>query len=494
MKKFVLKSVAAAAGLACFGSVLAGSITAPAAPVKYAVEALAAGATASDPSPTDITLPTISYRVGVARTTAQDFTMIITPSGGAKFLASSCLDAVPTGARVRQVAGTAATGAAVVSLKRSGGGECAYEVDITGGFDLSAAQGTIELDFVGLKLDTHGLNVAGTTASVEVGLKDLGESAFIDNPGNLKVDVATSGRALSMTATADSDTKADVNHPSGPLFGFVAGSGDVADVADASFTIVNNNNGASRFRTPDNSRDWDFNNVADGTKITVTVAGNFQGLKAGGFTVTGGGAPTATINTTGDKATFEISRANVVSNVAPANGVTTITTKFETAKTASLGVSRTFGVSAVGDVVGGDDFTLSGGATSWWSWGANASQLIATYFTTNSTFLSRFFLLNSGTAPVGYSATCSSEDTRAITYGTKRTGTLSAGTDGVGALTTINAADVCTFTGATRGSVVFTINAPIESVKGTYQYIDPNTLNGVVVPLVRPYSKQQTTE
>jgi len=468
MKKFAAKAVASAVGVVCAGLAHAGSITAPATTAKYAVESLV--------STTDITLPTVVYRMGVARTVAQDFTVIVTPSAGSTFTAASCTAAVPT----VSLAGTA-TGAFTATVKRTGTTECAYEVDVTTAFSTPAANDHVSLNFAGLVLDSHNLATAGSTAAVTLALKDLGETAFIDNSGSLTANVATSGNALTMTAAADTATKADVNDEQGPLFGFVTVGDDVDAVAKASF-IIGNNSGATTWLLPDGATPWDF--TVNGTDIDVTVTGNFQGLATGGFLVDApvGTDPTATATAAGTTATFTLATTNI--NAGQTNS--TITTTFTSARTASLGTARTFGISAVGDVVTGADVTLSGN-TAWWVWGANASQLMTPYFTTDSRFLSRYFFLNTGAA-VNYSATCYAETGNTITYGAAQTGTLAAGQ------TAINAASVCTFSGNTRGAVIFTINAPINAVKANYQTVDPVTLNNMIVPMTRPYNNANTTE
>jgi hypothetical protein len=216
----------------------------------------------------------------------------------------------------------------------------------------------------------------------------------------------------------------------------------------------------------------------------VTISGNFAQLAANGFTAVSAVGPAIVTTVAGSTATFSVVPTNT-----GVNGTSTdITTSFTTARTASMGTTRTFGVSAVGDVIVGADVTLSGNSA-WWVWGANASQLMTPYFSNNSIFLSRFFLLNTGSTSVTYSADCYSETGNAVTYGVNRTGTLSAN-----GMTTVASNTICTFAGAPRGSIIFTVNAPINTVKGSYQYIDPISLNGVVTPLVRPYNQANTTE
>jgi len=474
MKKFPVKAITVALASVCGSVAFAGQITAPATTTKYAVESLT--------NATDITLPAVTYFVGVARTTAQDFTVVVTPSAGAKFVASTCLTAVPVTAAVG-----AGTGAATANLKRSSADECAYEIDVTTAFSTPGydANGVpvngVALTFTGLQLDSHTLATAGNKAGVSLNLWDLGESARIDNSGAVSVDTALSGNALTLTAAADTGTKADVNDEKGPLFGFVTGNGDVDATADASF-VIGNNSGATTWKKPDGVTTWNF--VADGTSIAVTIAGNFQGEAANGVTVAGfaGTQPTVASAAGNTTATFTVLPANI--GAAPSN--TTAVVTFTSARTASLGTSRTFGVSAVADVVTGADEALAG-SSSWWTWSANAIQLSAPWISTDTVtgaVFSRYFFQNLGPAAT-YSAVCQAETVSGtpvtVTAGTAATGTLVAGT------TVVAAADVCSFGSGKRGSVTFTINAPAGNIKGLFKQ-DLNGSSSTIVPLERTYS------
>lgn len=464
MKKFTLKAITLAAASVCGSAAFAGTITAPAtdaAATPYAVESLLAT--------TDVTLPPITYTMGVSRTTAQDFTIIYKPSAGATFL--SC----PAGAALV----TAVVGTATASNKRSSSTECAYEVDVT-----AATDTTTTLTLTGLVLNDHTLNVSGNTASVVVALWDLGETARIDNSSDLTRRVAISGNALTLTAAQDAFTTADVNHASGPLFGFLADANapaDTASTAAANF-VIGNNSGATTYRNPTNTADWNF--VTDATSIAMTVGGNFTGMATGGFTVTPplGAAPAVTATAAGTTATFTILPANI----AAAPSANTFTASFLSAQTASLGTARTFGISGVGDVISAD-VTLSGNS-SWWVWDANASQLMTPFFNHNVNYITRFFFLNTGAVPVSYTTQCFTEGGNAVTNGVG--GTLAAN-----ATTNVPASSACTFIpGTPRGAVIFTINAPINRIKGTFQQIAPTGADGVVTPLVRPYNQANTTE
>ncbi len=491
MKKFPVKAVAAAmtavCGSAAFATANSGQITAPAATTKYAVESLI--------STTDITAPAVVYFVGVARTTAQDFTVLIKPTNGAKFDIASCTTAIPVAAPV----GTGA-GVATASLKRASEDECAYEVDVnttafsTPTFDANGVGvNGVTLTLTGLKYTSHKLATAGETAGVEMALFDLGETARIDTTANQTVDTAKSGQALRITAAADTGTKADVNDEMGPLFGFVTAGADVDATADASFIIHNNSlEGAGTWKKPDGATAWNFG--TDATNLKLTIAGNYGGMANNGIALSGFVVnPTAVTTSANTSVVFTVLPANL--NTAPGN--TTITATFTSARTASLGTSRVFGVQGLADVITGADETVAG-SDSWWTWGANAIQLSSPWFSTDpgAGVFTRFFFQNLGTDAT-YSAECQVEsaaalnqlnnvsNSTAVTVATPAArvvkGTLYKG------LTVLQAKDVCTFSSGTRGSVTFTINAPAGNVKGLFKY-DLNGTATTTVPLERTYA------
>jgi hypothetical protein len=273
------------------------------------------------------------------------------------------------------------------------------------------------------------------------------------------------------------------------LFGFVDQNNDTASTARAIFRI-GNNSGTTRFVLPDGITHWSFSDpdgggprVAGGTAINVTVTGNFGGMATNGLTATADVGANPAVSGTGGTRTFTLLPANILPE--PQN--TNVTVGFLSSQTVSLGTSRTFGVSGVGDVVTGADDTLAGNA-SWWVWGANASQLVSTIFNTNVNYITRFFFLNTGATAVGYSVQCYTEGGNTVTNGAG--GTLAAN-----ATTNVTASAACTFPPATpRGSAVFTINAPIGAIKGSYQSILPNGESSSVVPLQRPYGNNYNSD
>ena len=471
MKKFTVKATALAIASVCGSAAFAGSITTPAADanaVVYAAEALVAT--------TDVTVPSLVYTMGVARTTAQDFTIILTPSSGATFTTASCAAALP-------VIGGA--GAATVSQKRSSANECAYEVDVTTAFTTATT-----LTFSNLVFDTHTLNTAGNSASVTVALKDLGETAYIDNSGTLTRKVATSVQAVNIyAATSDTATTADVNATGGPLTGFTVVGDDTASIAKASLTFDNNSANA---KAADGTTNFDFT-ATTGT-AAVTLTGTTSGVKASKFCLDLDND--GTLCETGEVMTVTSTAATlsgIASSAFPAQGATaTRKVSFEADGTTQLGTSRTFALTGtITPQVGAAESladTSSKNAT-WWVWTANASQLVAPYMSTNSKYVNRFSLLNTGTSAVGYSVQCYAEGSNVATNGAN--GTLKAN-----GTTIVAASDACSFSDAAtpRGAVVFTINAPINTVKGTYNIVDATTGANGFVPMTRPYNSANTTE
>lgn len=466
MKKFAIKAVAIAAGALAAGGVLAGTVSVTGGTTNFAVEALT--------SSTVVTTPNYVYTMGVGRPIGNGFTIINTPSAGSTF--GTCV--VPTYAQPVVTAGPPSVS---ITLKRQSSTECAYDVQVA----LGATVVGDTFTWTGQTYVTHSLATAGSTVSVSVNLKDPGETSQVDNAGPVTAAIATSGRALTLTAAADTATVANVNHLSGPLFGFLANltvPADTASVAAANY-VIGNNSGTTTFKMPNGTTNWDF--TLHGIGIAVTVAGNFQGMATSGFAAsTGVGvAPTVTATAAGSSATYTL----LPSNITAGQTNTTATNSFTSAQTASLGTSRVFGVSASANVVTGAAAALAGNA-SWWTWSANASQLMTPFFNTNVNYITRFFFLNTGAAAVSFSTQCFTEGGNAVTNGAG--GTLAAN-----ATTNVAASAACTFLpGTPRGAVIFTINAPIQAVKGTFQQISPTGANGVVQPLVRPYTAGATTE
>lgn len=467
MKKYAISAVAFAASALAAGSALAGEISLPASPTTFAVEALA-------PS-TAVTTPTIAYKMGVGRPVGNGFTIIMTPSASATF--GACVVPVYAGASTVSV-----------TVKRQSATECAYDVQV------AAAPVAVNDTFTwtGQTFATHPLANKGQTISVSINLKDPGETSQVDNSAAITKAIAESKQSINIyAATSDTNTVADVNATGGPLTGFVASAAapaDTATIAQANLTFDHN---SGNFKAADGTTNYTW---AGGT-VSLKLAGTNTGAKTNKFCIDLNN--NAILCEAGEVFTLAGTDATIadVDSGFPAQGtMETRAVSFEADGTTQLGTSRTFAVSGTvtptlaGTIANALEDTASKNAT-YWVWSANASQLMTSYFTTDARFLTRFFFLNTGTANVGYSATCYAETGNAITYGAGKTGTLSGNGQ-----TAVNARDVCTFAGNTRGSVVFTINAPINTVKGSYQAVDPVSLNNSISPMVRPYNQANTTE
>lgn len=490
MKNFTTKAVAVAVGVICAGVAHAGSFTAPAANInatRYAIEALT-GTTA-------VQLPQITYTMGVSRPIGTSFTIILTPSTGATF-AATCPVLTP---------GAVGGSTVVASIKRQSATECAYDLAIS----VAASPANMTLSWpaptagvpgvwTAPTLVTSGLNVPGTSVSVIANLWDQGETARIDNSGPVSRTVATSLQAINIyAASSDTSTVVDVNATTGPLTGFVAGGPAPADIATRAAANLVFDNNFQAAAVPDGITPFDF--VATAGTATVVLTGVATGAAANGFYLDLNGGVTFTAGEAFTLSPTTATLTGIASSNFPATGTTaTRTTYFISDTSTQLGTSRTFALTGmISPTVGSANALLNsqtGLATpvaafnpTWWVWSANASQLMTPYFTTDARWLTRYFLLNTGSTAVSYSATCFGETSNVITYGTARNGSLSAA-----GMTAINARDVCTFSGNTRGSVLFTINAPVSAVKGSYQFVDPITLSGNVVPMTRPYGTSPT--
>jgi hypothetical protein len=493
MKKFAINAVAFAAGALCLGSAFAaGTISLGlGAATPFAVEAISGATTALVPFP-------FSYTMGVGRPNGNDFAIIVTPNGATFNGPPTCV--IPTiNAPAADVS---------ISLKRSSATECAYDVHIINAAGIASGR---VFTWTGQTFTNHSLNTVGSTLGITIKLKDPGETADVDNgPAGQTATVAQSVQAVNIYAPIlDTFTIADVNAAGGPLRGFVAGSNggpfgwpaDAALQANTHVRLVNNPVIAATgtpAHYPDGVTHFDFR--ATGGTATVVLNGSNTGALRVCYDLNDNNGATATCDA-GEVFTLGTNTATLTFPATAFPGVNASADHdihFNADGATDLGTARSFSLAGTitpGATNPGFGYTqgaahgISGSPSPFWTWSANASQLMTSYFTTNSIYLTRYFFLNTGASAVGYTATCYGETGNTITYGAARTGTLSAN-----GTTAVDARQVCDFAGAKRGSVVFTINAPINVVKGTYQYIDQTTLNGVALPMVRPYNQANTTE
>lgn len=112
----------------------------------------------------------------------------------------------------------------------------------------------------------------------------------------------------------------------------------------------------------------------------------------------------------------------------------------------------------------------------------DGTELQAPWFTGFTGYISRFVLTSTHSSDAGYTAKVLTEDGNTCTTGPGVSGTVPAGEQLV-----IDASTVCTsFSGATRGAVIFTIAAPNNKIQGVYQITEPNAGASTAYPMLRP--------
>lgn len=458
-KRNLVLSAAVSAALVGFAGVAqAGSITAPAAPVKYAVEAITAT--------TDITLPNVVYTMGVARTTVQDFTIIYTLPAGTLFQATP---AAPVSALF------------TATLKRGGAGtnQVVYDIDVTATAGIAVGD-TITL--VAPVLDNSTLGTVGNSVAMSVDLWETGETARVDNLTALSATVATGATAASLTTTAcDAGTTTNVNATI-PLAGFLAGADASADdtATIAKCTTLTAANTTAGVRNPTNAADYTLV-AGDVVTLTVTDPTGFLGLAANGlfWDIDNGDDNDA-------NETFTVSGNNATRIVAGDIFTGAHKVQYTSDATTPMGTARVLSVAgAIAPAVG--TAASLGSNSAWWTWTSNGTVLQSPWFSTfGGGYTNRFVLMNTGSTAATYAATVQAEAGNTVTMGSAQGGTIPAGGQLV-----VNASDVATFSGNSRGTVSFTLNAPASQVKGTFQQVNPNTASVTNVPLERVYSGAQ---
>jgi len=464
MKSFNYKALATAAAAAC-GATAAFAGTVTSTPIAFATEAV------TNTSPVTAGL---TYTLGVGRVAQQNFTFIVKVPSAAVTFSGTC----PSGANAT------GSGGLTLAVKRQSTTECAY--DVTPGSNVAAGN---TITIANLIVTNHALG-SGSNLTVLVNLSDPSENSRIDNSVDIPATLGTSTAIVSLTASSDTHTTADVNFNSGnsPLFGFVSGLNQTSTVADTNTTTYANFTigVAAGYVLADGTTAANASNTL--ANVAVTVAGDFSGL------VTAFGNTSVSLNNAGVStlinATYNGNASTETFTIAGgqlnATGNTAVQVALVATGNQSLGISRVFGVSGVARPLVGSLENLAGNA-GWWSWKANAVQLASAFFNNDtSASFTRFFFQNTGAA-ASYSATCYAESGVTVTYGGARNGSLTAqGT------TAIKASDICTFSTGSRGSIVFTINSAVGKVKGVYQ----QAINGAAasyIALERPYGVNSTS-
>lgn len=474
MKNFALKTSVLAVASVFAGAVHAGTVSSP--NTAYAAEALI--------SSTDVTLNSIVYTMGVARGDGQNFVIIITPSAGNTFDTTVVPTCTPANG-----SGDVGADTTTCAIKRFSASELAFEVSVGDGAGAGGIEANDTYTVASLVLEDHTLATAGSTVTLSVALKDPGETSFVDQGTALNSTIARSVNAVNVYAAAsDTFTTADVNHASGPLFGYIVDASapaDTANRAQANLTFDNNSAGAV---IADGATAFDFTTTTGTVTVNLSDTTNFQALGTNGLCINADAD--ASVCEAGE--IFAVAGTPAVGSLTlgsasfPATGSTAPrTVSYDPSLTASLGTNRTIGVSGTvtPQVGAAHAFADTGSANStFWVWNANAIQLYAPFVTTFSGFNSRIYLTNIGASAVQYSMTCYGESGTGTATGTAPTGTIPAG-----GVKMVTAQEACNFGTATRGSVVATINAPASQIKGAYTIVNPTSGAVSTVNMERPF-------
>jgi len=479
MKKFPVKSTAVAASFVCSGVVFAAGLITTSSQ-NIAAEALAAAGT------TVVTTASANYRMGIDVASGVTFFVKLSPVTGSTLNAGVACTTLPllrmTGSTL-QADGLVPSASSTISLAAGDATGCSWSIKALPGNTLSFPASATSIAVVP-SFATHSLATVGGTAGISINITDI-NGQQLDNTSALSKTVATSVQSLSMTAAADTATQADVNfvHPTSkaalPLYGFVVAGDDTATVAKANFTITQNPVATA----PTGGASYNYGGETN-SGIAMTVTGDFTGLatpvlRKGATAVSG---VTVAVATDNKSATFTIPTASIVSS---ADGLNVFTLDLPSTASQTLGTSRTFGIKGTASPQVGAAVVLTPNA-SWWTWSANAIQLMSPTFSLDpaATNISRFIFSNSGD-PATYTSACTGATGVTTTAGTASGGSLIKGQ------TVLKAMDVCSVGSGMNASVVFTINAPAGGIKGVYEKI----INGsasAYLPLSRPYGATNT--
>lgn len=223
---------------------------------------------------------------------------------------------------------------------------------------------------------------------------------------------------------------------------------------------------------------------ATGTKLAVT--GDFSAAANANGTFTGAalnrvylsanttcvGVDVAASAVTATSATFNVGATATTANpnlcFAPRSTVAIPASTY----TASINaVSATPATYNVANTDGGTVSTIT----------RNGTELQAPLFQTTTGFVSRFFLTNTGSAAATYTVSVLTETGNTATTGTL-TGTIPAG----GSVEVPASQIVSAFSGAPRGTAVFSVNRPNNTIQGVYQIVNTTSLVPSMYVMVRP--------
>lgn len=229
-----------------------------------------------------------------------------------------------------------------------------------------------------LKVTADGLKNGGAATTIKASLQSREGFATYDTVA--AKDYMKGVQAIDIVAANDTNTKTDVNHANGPLFGFFSAGDDTATIAQARFVVSNNVPalGATPAVCPDATTPFDMNitTAACGAYVStnalqfkLTDSREFAALAPSGLTLKAGPS-TVPFVTNGDTATVSVTP--VVANFATVGSPTNVDVSYTATNTASLGAERLIGFAAKVDGRG-QAFDFSN--NQWWSWGNNGTIL-----------------------------------------------------------------------------------------------------------------------
>ena len=381
MKKFALKTTVGAAALLVVGLSQAGTLSiaqttyagaiAPASALvvtNYAREALADG--------TAVNAPGVAVTFNAFKATIGTPYRVILEVANGSF--GNNTGVIPD-ARFGADAGTDANCVPVTFSGQDASKQLAWECTPTTTGVVTEDKFGISFAAGKLKVTADGLKNGGAATTIKASLQSREGFATYDTVA--AKDYMKGVQAIDIVAANDTNTKTDVNHANGPLFGFVNAGDDTATIAKARFVVSNNvpAGSATPAVCPDAATPFDMNITTatcgayvstNALQFKLTDSREFAALAPSGLTLTAGPS-TVPFVTNGDTATVSVTP--VVANFAGGAGNTTnVDVSYTATNTASLGAERLIGFAAKVDGQG-QAFDFSN--NQWWSWGNNGTIL-----------------------------------------------------------------------------------------------------------------------
>lgn len=436
----------------------------------YAVEAVGPTTVIHlDPTGAGIQYTMAVNRLGVGVLTPQDFVVRYEMPAGTRFQTindpvCSILPVVPPNH----------SDGVVVNLRTGGLGSNFVEYDITLNGEVNIPKGAI-ISWIGPTITYNGPINHGDQLFLEVELRDKNSHAMIDSTPIARPVVSFANASDFWNSTAfkvgvktDSDTSVDPNYVV-PLAGFVPQNDDRALVAAATVQVINTTPGVlnptpTAPGPPPTFVDYV---LVKNDKVTITIKDptNFSGLKTDGLwwdlDDSGTRGTTETFKVSKDKATLTLFGNNL--------GFGKDHKLYYEVDGNTMLMGRTLSISgAVNASVGADhDFT---GNENWWLWNsASGVVLQAPLFQVPPGWLSRFVLTNACPNNASYNTIFLSESGVTVTPGADASGTVSGNSTLV-----LDTANVLSVSGRSRGTAIFTVDAPSVCIQGLYQVVNPS--------------------